>query len=324
MKNSSKLLQNAGFTKYPITTNDVFMSDVIVANWFNNLDIAAALEDYDLLDKKYFMDLFNPFLELISENVDLQATAYILYQILFEQDVFKKVVLRRDEIDMLPVFVLLSGHKKHIQNMTARGFDGEQINLHKKSVGDQCLLGIKKYKIKGATISRLLWARNYINACVIQIGNLQYKLGKDEPEYRNIGINSNYTVSIHIPYGGRFDDASVGESLCKAKVAIKKYFSEVDDDTPFVCDSWLLDEDLGKYLSPDGNISKFRNRFQFIKSNDDSKILKHVFNNLPKDVDFHLLPEDTSLRREIKRALIKGVKFYDGIGLLKPDNLTCI
>lgn len=69
----------------------------------------------------------------------------------------------------------------------------------------------------------------------------------------------------------------------------------------------------GKQVS--GVVGYFRKLFDIVKYTEESSITKFLFNTTSENiVDY---AEDTSLRRKVKQALLQGIKFYDGIGILK-------
>ena len=317
MQTISEIMEYAGFTEYPGGMNKISFSDSDISEWFNSLAIQDALDYYGLSNSKDFLDLFNSEFVVIKNDKALRAAAYILNKFLFRPNNFKKATLKRSKTDMLPVFVLLSGCEFHRQNMTARGFGAEQEESHKKAIYDYCTAGIRKHSLMGMDIAELRRAVVFSNAHIIQIGNLSYELKKYNYKLDAFEDTADLVIAIHIEKGGMLDIAGLEKSFHDGIPAIKKYFPEIGDNIQIYGDSWFLGKELGPYLPENGIISKIRDQFEFIRPASGSGIMKFLFNNMDDEPDFQSLPENSSLRRKIKQALINGVKFQDGIGLLK-------
>ena len=122
-------------------------------------------------------------------------------------------------------------------------------------------------------------------------------------------------IEIHIPIATSLKKEDVVASIDMAKTAAKKYFGLEDVD--FCCYSWLLSPQVNDYLNETSNIRQFYEMFE-VEAKDDceSDIRNHLFNDTAK-VPFEKLPENSSLQKSIKQALMVGVKFYRGKGTLK-------
>ena len=113
-----------------------------------------------------------------------------------------------------------------------------------------------------------------------------------------------YQLSMHIPEGAPIGLETVLPQIEKARKLAAQRYPEFGAKWVF-CSSWLLDPKLNEIVKPDSKISQFMSIFVRypIKSNGDS-IFSFVFERKPKDLSE--LPEDTSLRRGLKKRYMNG------------------
>ena len=148
----------------------------------------------------------------------------------------------------------------------------------------------------------MLWAIYFIRLRIIEVGVLQY-------EYYNVS-----TVKIHIPKQNKLDISSVKKSIFISKSILENIFHI--KNIIYVCNSWLLSNQVYEIIDKNCNISKFHDLFNVEDGeNCISDILNFVYEVNICD-NFNLLQENTSLQRIIKKELINDKKFYLGNGLL--------
>lgn len=198
--------------------------------------------------------------------------------------------------------IILLGYEIHIHNIKKYNLDKQQINIHKKRVKECFENDIVNRGYKGIRISQMLWAIYFIRLRIIEVGVLQY-------EYYNVS-----TVKIHIPKQNKLDISSVKKSIFISKSILENIFHI--KNIIYVCNSWLLSNQVYEIIDKNCNISKFHDLFNVEDGeNCISDILNFVYEVNICD-NFNLLQENTSLQRIIKKELINDKKFYLGNGLL--------
>lgn len=316
MENLEKIFKQFGFSALPETLRQKEINSKEAIKWFDELDFNKALDFYGLRKHSEFIKLFEASLQKFHLNNNFKIIVYALHTFLFADDKYGwESNLRREIVDMLPAVVLLSALKKHITNMKKRNFDNVQIEKHKYRVFECCTISLDTYGLHGVEISQLLWGSFFINANIIELGRLQYELKKYEYQIPNFEMKQKFCLGIHIFRDEKLDRNDVINSLSMAEDKVLSYFRELDEHPKFFIHSWLLAKNLDKYLDEGSNIKYFRELFDIVKYTEEVSITKFLFNTTSANVA--QFPEDTSLRRKIKHALLQGEKFYDGIGVLK-------
>jgi hypothetical protein len=137
------------------------------------------------------------------------------------------------------------------------------------------------------------WVWPHFRGEVFTLGRLQF-----EPLGRRLGV--------HIPAIGRLTPAGCDDAFDQAVRFFATHYPETTF-TSATCTSWLLDEQLGDYLSPRSNIIAFQQRFtpvtHWTREADDD-VLRFVFGRLPATLAE--LPQTTSLERAIVAHLQAG------------------
>lgn len=150
------------------------------------------------------------------------------------------------------------------------------------------------------------WFPRQLALCEFRIGELEYELKEEKNTYK---------VYIHIPSDANIEKENLINSYNEFKKFIYEYFSEYID-AELYCDSWLLSPSLKKLLRKDSNIIYFQNNFEIVKVEEDSNaFLEWIY--FRNDIDYHNLPELTSLQREVKKYLLEGGKIGWTLGRLK-------
>ena len=144
---------------------------------------------------------------------------------------------------------------------------------------------------------------------LFRLGELEYEPGQDGQQK---------VMAVHIPSDARFDAASVDASLRAARAFFAKYMPEWAD-CPYRCHSWLLSPMLRELLGPDSNILRFQSRFEIVRVDEGDRGFLQWIYEVPdvNNVDVSGLPEDTSLRRAVKEALLHGKSVGAAVGYLR-------
>ncbi len=121
-------------------------------------------------------------------------------------------------------------------------------------------------------------------------------------------------VGIHIPGGGKLDDALVSETMAEIREFLATYFKGCDYRA-FVCESWMMDPQLDGMLGPDANITKFRRRFHSLALRSAANgVFNFIFHRLDTDFRIEELPGDTSFQRKLKELYLGGGAIYEMYG----------
>lgn len=137
------------------------------------------------------------------------------------------------------------------------------------------------------------WTYRQLSLSLFRLGELEY-------EY----LDSEHKVSIHIP-----SDADISLDRCRESFArylefTERFFPDKAAYTP-VCESWLLSPALKELLPPSSRIRAFASCFRVTAWNRDATdYLTWIFGK--STADFSTLPENTSLQRSVKIALLNG------------------
>lgn len=301
----------AGFTKYP---TNIYNSEPEngYGQWLKDCKIPEVLVYYGLDSDTQFMKLFNPVWYSVLQNNKLQAVVYSISNYLFDNSLsplWNK--FERNVVDMLPAVIILCGWQRHIENMKKKKFDITQIEFNRQEIRNTLTKGMRVYGKSGMLISGMIWASILLNANLVQLGCLQYEIKKANNQYVCDEISiGDVIVAIHIPAGALFTPDAVEKSITMAK----EYFG---DKVSFICNSWLLGEQLGTCLKSDSNIFNFRRYFSIIKTEDSESVYNFLFNNADDNPNISDLAEGTSLQKSVKKAMLSGIHFYDAIGILK-------
>jgi hypothetical protein len=143
------------------------------------------------------------------------------------------------------------------------------------------------------------WMMLHLRGLLLEIGRLQYIayqvgigpqhppgwLEPDEAERLGDGFRTgDPALAVHIPSGGRLDPAACEASYERAKGF---YDSRFPSPTRRVatCSSWLLDDQLGRYLPADSNILAFARPYHLTPTwiEGDDNVLDFVFYKRGRD-----------------------------------------
>jgi len=122
-------------------------------------------------------------------------------------------------------------------------------------------------------------------------------------------------LSVHIPEAGPLTPAACEESFRTAKVFFADHFPDLDYRI-VTCTSWLLDEQLARYLPPTSNIVRFQRRFELVPGAQDADddVFRFVFGKVPDSIN-DVTPR-TALESAILRHLRAGAHWHMRTGWL--------
>ena len=315
MKNIYNVLSEIGYHDIPDISGIKKNMENDFSDWLQYINFEEAINFYGLSSHKKFMELFVPYLELYYKNVDLQRSAFVVSNYLFDSNKYNwNRNFNRNVEDMFAAVVLLSGYKQHIANMQRLNFDNVQIEKHKHRIYECCTIGLDTYGLSYMQDSQLKWGNIFVNAHIYEIGRLQFEVNKYEYNIEDFDMKDEFCVDVHIPRGGKLDNYWVEESLNTAKTILSQIYKELPQKPKFFLFSWLLSREVNDLLPADSNIKKFSARFNIIKNCTSSSLNHFLFNKY--DWNIKNFPEYTSLQKIIKQKLLEGESFYDAIGVL--------
>lgn len=155
------------------------------------------------------------------------------------------------------------------------------------------------------------WFDRWFDATRYAIGRLQFELIYLDRDVTTGGFfykKGDFAVNVHIPSCGPLDYGACEDAYRRAET----FFRErrlLDPDKPvlFVCHSWLLYPDMIALLGPTSRIRRFAADYTVLESKADAPgVFPWSLFNKPKTVPLADLPDDTSLRRTVKNALLSG------------------
>lgn len=196
---------------------------------------------------------------------------------------------------------------------------GQQMRVHRAGTGR---LGLHQ----------LNWVSGNWAGRLVHLGRLQFDLSRrrvaclehsqerteaDEPE--------RWVIGTHIPARGPLDPAEVEASFTAATAYFTEHYPELGagrgTEEPafgheFVCDSWLLSDQLAEITGEGSNLARFAALWDMLgRSRMDDGALFFVFGQRPP-VDLAALPRTTRLERGVAERLEDGRGWTGGVGRL--------
>ncbi|MDE7176671.1 MAG: acyltransferase domain-containing protein [Lachnospiraceae bacterium] len=162
------------------------------------------------------------------------------------------------------------------------------------------------FKITGELyFDRYWWTTRQAGCHLFRIGELEYEMKH---------IENDIIIDLHIPSDADFSSDAVDNSLERARIFFAEYYPEIADKK-YYCHSWLLDGTLKEMLSEKSNIISFQKRFEiYDKGEADTEFIEWVYHT--RSTDYEILPENTSLQRNMKKYLLSGGEIRNSYGRL--------
>ena len=231
--------------------------------------------------------------------------------------IYERVDISPYSVDM--VFLLLSATPlKYIY--AARGYSPE---LYVETMRDLLFKLRECVDVKGVFGTFVIeWYQKFYTCERFKLGRLQFETRAypcDEP-FRDIYKKGDTVVGCHIPSDGplKYDDV-----IASLKAAYDFYPQfRVDGILPVYCHSWLMYPPYAGEVFPEGtNLYRFLKLFELVKSEIDEDYTD-FFRIYSKDFcapELDSLPEDTTLRRNMKKFLTGGNKMGTSFGFILFD-----
>ena len=163
------------------------------------------------------------------------------------------------------------------------------------------------------------WVNLHLSFKLFKIGRLQYEIRGAEKGAEHLGLPEGAPVlAVHIPRDERLSIEAAEDSLKKAVKFFEYTFPEYDFNF-FTCHSWLLDENLKRFLPEDSNIIKFQNLFTYAKDDLLDSAIAFCFPYGVTRENISSFNPNTSLQAKIKEHVLNGGALYYTFGLIKRE-----
>jgi hypothetical protein len=220
-----------------------------------------------------------------------------------------------------PVYVFLAAYPHVTAFHHERGISDE-ISWHTLTDLGRVLADHRYWHGEGGLDAELTsWLSLHFGGEIYQLGRLQFqrarlgnRTGRAVSAAGHPYGRGDPALSVHVPaYHGPLSPAACSHSFAAAQEFFARHFPE-ETYRVAVCNSWLLDEQLGDYLPADANILQFQRRFQlaYQPEPDDETMLRFVVGG--PHADRGDLPRRTTLERAIADHLDAGLHWHGGAG----------
>ena len=167
------------------------------------------------------------------------------------------------------------------------------------------------------------WLTLHFRGALYQLGRLQFQRARLGNRTGN-GIAAagqpfgpgDPVLGVHIPeFYGPLTPSACDASFTQARTFFARHFP-AERYQVAACHSWLLDDQLAEYLSPESRILAFQRRFRsaYQPADDDEVTLRFVFGQSAPDLAD--LPRRTTLERAVVDHLTAGRHWRGGAGWL--------
>lgn len=161
-------------------------------------------------------------------------------------------------------------------------------------------------------IAQYDWFYRAIEGKLLRLGRLEFEQGCSEWEFvcrgRKVSLGEQ-VIYVHVPQGERLEWKECLESFARA-------FRLWGKDRCYLCHSWLLGEELEDILPEESNIRKFREFFTVVRIDYEEREAEwRVFRTVNRSIKAY--PEETALQKRMKKLLLEGKCFGNGLGVWK-------
>jgi hypothetical protein len=153
---------------------------------------------------------------------------------------------------------------------------------------------------------RDFWIYRILSASLFRLGTLEFEMKKcaDDDRLKGYAEKGDKIISVHIPSDAVMTRENLNNSYKMSEDFFAKYFPEYGGKIA-CCSTWLLDPVLKDLLPKESKILEFQSDYKITdKSPDESGFIMWVYKK--KFENFNLLPENTSLQRNMKKHLLSG------------------
>ncbi len=167
------------------------------------------------------------------------------------------------------------------------------------------------------------WLMLHTRGIIYKLGRLQFERVRIEEPVRSAIAASGtelppdaLALSVHIPeFSGPMTPTACDASFAWAREFFPRHFPD-EHVAVAVCDSWLMDDQLGEYLPASSNIMRFQHRFHLVPPNPehiyDEGTVKFVYGRIGADPA--TLPKRTTLERAVAGHILAGRHWHGGEG----------
>lgn len=137
-----------------------------------------------------------------------------------------------------------------------------------------------------------------------------------EPQWTLVLQKDDIVLEVHIPGGEPLSPEACQASYKNAHKFYNRIFPDLHY-SGFTCESWLLSPILRELLPPESNTVKFQESFIKYLDFTTEDYFRHIFRLRSKEGQpLDDLPEDTSMRRIIKKYLLSGGSIFSAGGFI--------
>ena len=171
--------------------------------------------------------------------------------------------------------------------------------------------------VKGTLcLYELPWLACHLRGKFFRLGRLQFFLTGAEHDIPKYGIAKGDTlVEVHIAEGEKLTVEACEASLDAARAFFAKHFPEADF-TVFTCHSWLLDDTLGVFLSPESGIRRFAGMFDCVAQDESPALLRYLFGWDTTPDNLKDKTPTSGFAAKVKEAFLGGTVFYETLGVI--------
>ena len=251
----------------------------------------------------------------VAERMQINSAEYEEQKRLFDEDLnvfienWKK---REDKYEWALKFYLMLACDTH-KIYNEKGIAEDIFDRSFYDITIWCKECYRKYRRYG--LEEVWWIAQSVKMNLYRLGRLQfepYSLNKDIKTSAGILKQGIHVLNVHIPAGESLDYEKCLESFRMAET----FFKNNQDKNLYLCDSWLLSPRLKEVLEDESNILKFQNMFEIVSVYESyPQAEQRVFLDVKEDKSQY--PEDTSLRKRLKRYLLDGKNPGIGIGVIE-------
>jgi hypothetical protein len=156
------------------------------------------------------------------------------------------------------------------------------------------------------------WLQPHFRGALLRLGRLQFARtaapfgSPPPPDFAGLLAPGAIALEVHIPEDGPLDAHACDAAFAAARDLLPRWFPEKPVDLA-VCASWLLDDQLRRYLPEGSNILRFQQRFTLLEGavgDGDRDIVFFVFRRPGGAAED--LPRRTRLERAVADHLASG------------------
>lgn len=159
------------------------------------------------------------------------------------------------------------------------------------------------------------WLRLHLSCKLFRLGRLQFEIMESERDVDIDGKKLNkgdMCLNVHIARYSPLDDYECEKSYAWAREFFKKYYGI--ETCFFFCHSWFLHPWLHDVLPERSTILRFAKKYKILEVEENAdEVIYYVFIEKHENIDDY--PEDTSLRRNLKKYLKNGIEVGEGLGV---------